>query len=558
MKKHFLILLLFPFIVYAHGGDDHAGEKQSSVTSNKYFSSIAVSEKYELLLKYSEIEPNEKGKYKLFISNYTTNQPIDSAKLLITVLGKPNLKINTIQVEKGIYEFELVLPDTIHYSLNVQVDGVLGPDLIQLKDIHIGESLNEANTTKLEEEGLLHHAKPFLLGVVITLLFIGLYTLLKKKKITSTQLIIFFVLVTLPISTSKVSAHGGDDHGDASSGSNNLSNAFIVEKESQFLFELYTKKLEQGGFNSVSDFFGTIIPANNGRAVVQSPQVSKVISIKVNIGQRVQQGQILAVVEQQIDAATQISWQSEKNTLETEFIAAKKQYDRLKSIEDIAAKKDVLEAEVRYQRALKNKNLFEKNNQVNTGSARINYLRAPIAGTISPFNLSVGSIVNPSETLFEILDSKNILIEAQIFGMDYQELLTAQNITVSAINSNDLNEYKVILVSKSEKVNSQNQSKQFFFSFINNNQPFVNGQNVKLKIYSNQVSREIVLSNSAIVDVNGKPAVFIKDDAEEISISFITKGQDNGKYSVIKSGAEEGEKIIINNVFQLKNIYLNQ
>lgn len=558
MKKYFLIFLLLPFIVIAHGGDDHAEGKKTTMAGTKYFSSSAISEKYELLLKYAEIEPGTKATYKLFISNYKTNHPIDSAKLNISVIGKNNIGVEWQQVDLGEYELKFSLPDTAHYNLNIQVNALLGPDLLQINDVHIGDKLGETEKTKTENESFFSHLKPFFLGVLVTIIFLVFYNLMKRKKVSGNQLILILSLISFPISTSKVSAHGGDDHAEGGTSTSSLSNAFLVEKETQFLFEFYTKKLQVGNFNSQTEYFGNVIPSNNGRAVVQSPQVGKIISINATVGQMVVQGQVLATVELQIDPSTQISWQSEKNNVETEYLAAKKQYERLKSIEDIAAKKDVLEAEVRYQRAFKNKELFEKNNKLNTSSVRFLSLRSPISGVLSPFNLAVGSIVNPSESLFEIMDSKHVLIEAQIFDMNAEELFKAQRISVLSINNKDTMEYDIKLVSNAQKINVENQSKQFFFTLKEKNQKFVVGQNVKIKVYSSQVNREIMLPNSSIIEVGGKPAVFIKDGPEQISISFITKGIDNGKYSIIKSGAEEGERIIINNVYQLKNIFLNQ
>ncbi|HEY0355071.1 MAG TPA: hypothetical protein VGC29_02635, partial [Flavisolibacter sp.] len=68
----------------------------------------------------------------------------------------------------------------------------------------------------------------------------------------------------------------------------------------------------------------------------------------------------------------------------------------------------------------------------------------------------------------------------------------------------------------------------------------------------------LVIPTAAIADINGKPAVFIKDKAEQFSISFIQKGEANAIYTAIASGVEAGEKIVTGNVYQMKMIYLNQ
>ena len=78
-----------------------------------------------------------------------------------------------------------------------------------------------------------------------------------------------------------------------------------------------------------------------------------------------------------------------------------------------------------------------------------------------------------------------------------------------------------------------------------------------LKYGSNRIA-QLVLPTDAITDVNGKPAVFIKDKAEQFSISFIQKGESNAIYTSIIKGVEGGEKVVIGNVYQMKMIYLNQ
>ncbi|MFX6315218.1 hypothetical protein ABTF93_19575, partial [Acinetobacter baumannii] len=83
------------------------------------------------------------------------------------------------------------------------------------------------------------------------------------------------------------------------------------------------------------------------------------------------------------------------------------------------------------------------------------------------------------------------------------------------------------------------------------------GENVNVRMTGTNIIRQVVLPNDAITDVNGKPAVFVKDKAEQYSISFIVKGQSNDKFTVISKGAEDGERIVTANVYQMKMMYLN-
>jgi len=180
-----------------------------------------------------------------------------------------------------------------------------------------------------------------------------------NRKVAASIIILLCLLPTATYNTA--SAHGGEDDEAGSKSGGAMSSTFMVEKETQFLFGILTQKIETGDFNQSTQVLGTIIPSSQGRAVIQSPQAGKIVSLKVSVGQRVSSGQVLAVIEQQVDAGTQINILSQRNTVDAEFNAAKAQYDRLKAIEDIAAKKDVTEAKARYETAFKNKQLFTAN-----------------------------------------------------------------------------------------------------------------------------------------------------------------------------------------------------
>jgi hypothetical protein len=114
------------------------------------------------------------------------------------------------------------------------------------------------------------------------------------------------------------------------------------------------------------------------------------------------------------------------------------------------------------------------------------------------------------------------------------------------------------MISAAQAVNTENQSQRVVFEVINPAGKFKIGENVRvLKYGSNRIS-QLVIPTTAIVDINGKPAVFIKDKAEGFSISFIQKGESNSIYTAIKQGAEAGERIVTENIYQMKMIYLGQ
>ena len=557
MKKIFIQLLLWlPVMAFAHDGDDHGEEKKSIAGGNlTYFSSESFSDKYELLVKYKPIIPGNEAKLKLFASEYNTNKSLDSANLQITVAGNSNIKVAVSKIDKGVYELTINFPERKAYNLVVNISSNAGADLIQLNNIEVGKELAAADVeTNAHSHWYSSNWFFGLIGLVIGLIVMFFISKTRSRKITTTVIIVCCLLPTATFNS--VAAHDGEEHGDADAKGGGSSSVFIVEKETQFLFNIQTQKIGTGDFNETTILLGTVTAAPQGRAVIQSPEAGKIVSLRVTPGQKVSKGQVVAVIEQQVDAGTQIDIISQSNIVNAEYEAAKAQYERLKAIEDIAAKKDVTEAKARYETAKKNKVLFDANTGKNTGSTKMITLTSPVSGVVGVFNYAIGAVVSGGQTLFEVTNLEQVFVEAQVFADDVTKMKSA--ISFSTSSNSDTTTYKLKLVSTAQSVNTGNQSQKVLFEIVNPKAQFKIGENVNVRMTGNDVIRQVVIPNEAITDVNGKPAIFIKDRAEQYSISFIVKGQSNDKYTVISKGTEDGERIVTANVYQMKMMYLNQ
>src|SRR6187431_2654276 len=108
MKPHLIIINLFLVLaglIYAlpakcDGGHDHShGEemKEKQSTGSGSFSSEVSSDKYELLLRYTPIEPGHPAQLILFVSDYETNKPVNEAEIKITAQEDPSISFTIHQ-----------------------------------------------------------------------------------------------------------------------------------------------------------------------------------------------------------------------------------------------------------------------------------------------------------------------------------------------------------------------------------------------------------------------------------------------------------------------------
>ncbi len=564
IKQLFFLLLFSPLFALAHGGEDHGEAKTSATKSVTYFSSEASSALYEILAKYSPLKPGEASIIKLYISNFNSNLPLDSAAIQVTVSGNPNIKLTVLKQDKGIYEVKGIFPEKKSYNLTININSDAGPDLMLISGINVGKELPVAETTVIHKaawysNGWFIGSFSFFGGMLIMF-----FVLKKGNRKVAASIFIFIFLIPSSIYNAAV-AHGGEDHEEGGGAAGTISSTFNVLKEQQFLFGIETTKMVTGKFNQSTQALGTVVASPQGSAVIQSPQTGKLISIRVNPGQSVSAGQVVAVVEQTIDAGTQSTiiaqnsdWKAKRNEVEAQYEAARIQYNRLKSIEDIAAKKDITEAKARLQQAEKNRILYQNIPLQKVQAAKYFNLTSPISGVVGNYNYAVGSFINSGETLLEVTNLNKVFVEAQLFTNDVAQLSAVEKITANSNILNDSTSFALKLITTAQSVNGDNQSQKVIFEIVNPAAKFKIGENIKINIYSKTASQQVVVPTNAVADVNGKPAVFIKDKAELYSISFISEGSSNKQFTTIIKGVEEGERVVTGNVYQMKSIYLNQ
>lgn len=590
-----LMCLLFPCkAAWASGdhGDGHSHSHEETATKDHqeipYFSVENASEKYEVLLRYAPFEAGEAIEMTLFVSNYATNKPISAANLHVSIPEDANLQPKVTQKDSGIYIIKIVFPKEQEYSLSVSINSSLGADQLLLHPIEVGkdsemaadkheaEHEHSASAADEHEHPHTHWWASLWLWIPVSLVAgIFITHFLGNRRSKRLVLIGFFSssllsLYSLPLN---VYAHGDEGHGKDKKNSASFSNNIIIPKETQFLFDVSTEKIQTGSFTENLKFFGTIIPSSSGQAVLAAPQAGTVISLQTRVGEQVKAGQVLAVIEQYIDANTQatlsnnqsadlslqISLESERNALVAELEAARKEHKRLQTIADIAAQKDIDESILRLQKAETNLALYntahtqKRNFSVNKNTT----IKAPISGTVGAFLITMGSSVSAGQELFTITNIDKVYIEAQVFDKDMDKLSNSKSYIVECAG-NDHKTGAVKLLTKPQSMNTTNQSQKILFELANTDRLFKLGEFVNIRAQIGTKAEIIALPKRALSEINGKPVVFVKKSAEIYEPSYVQTGNDNGEFIVIQKGIEQGERIVDNGSYQIKMIYLNQ
>ena len=184
--KQLLILLLGLLLLggtaSAHGGEDHGAAKTATAVGATSFSVAALSEQFEVLLRYEPLEGGKPADLRLFLSDYATNAPIKGAKLTLTTPEDSTLKWAVKEQEPGMYLVEGQFPANKAYSFAANIVAGEQADLLLLEGIKVGEKLPVAEAPHAESSGLFSSWKTILALVGAFVLGIALTALLMRRR----------------------------------------------------------------------------------------------------------------------------------------------------------------------------------------------------------------------------------------------------------------------------------------------------------------------------------------------------------------------------------------
>jgi hypothetical protein len=161
--KNLLLLLLALLLATgarAHGGEDH-GDAAGPVATT--FSVAALSETFELLLRFEPLTKGKDADMRLFVSDYATNAPIKGAKLTVTCPEAAELKFAVTEKSAGVYLVEGVFPANKKYSLAVNIVAGDKADLMLLAGLEVGKLLPVAAAPAAAGPALIGSWKTMLL-----------------------------------------------------------------------------------------------------------------------------------------------------------------------------------------------------------------------------------------------------------------------------------------------------------------------------------------------------------------------------------------------------------
>lgn len=255
-----------------------------------------------------------------------------------------------------------------------------------------------------------------------------------------------------------------------------------------------------------------------------------IADVQVRNGQRVQKGQVLAVLENR----------KEKLQLEKAKIALKEK--------QISYESESLGADSLRQQYLEYHTGLAMT-EVSLEEAELAFeqttLRAPISGIISDLALSAGTKVKAGETFCYLWDPQQMELLGYVMETQLASLKEGQQAVVSPLGSTE--EYEAQVEEINTRVNEHGLVQVYLG--LQEAKGLLPGRNAKayIKIPHTQT---IVVPKEAVVLRSGKPVVFTyKNGLAEWK--YVATGLENGEETEIKEGLAPKDSVIITNNLQL-------
>lgn len=287
----------------------------------------------------------------------------------------------------------------------------------------------------------------------------------------------------------------------------------------------------------------------------------QVVQCNVSLGDKVQAGQVLAVIKS-ADVAGNYADMSEADA---DIAIAKRDLDNQESLykNGIASQKDYEEAQNNYDKALAEKRKIESLISINGGSkssAGGTYtLTAPISGYIVEKNINAGNFIreDAGDNLFTISDLKDVWVMANVFEADIPRIKNGLDVSISTLAYPD-KIYTGTIDKSSEVLDPVNKVMKVRVRLQNPGMELKPGMFANVIVTHQLDSTAVCIPTDATIDDNGKKFVIVYKNNCNLQVRPVNILQVTGAKTFISSGVQPGDKVVTKNTILLYSALTNE
>lgn len=297
------------------------------------------------------------------------------------------------------------------------------------------------------------------------------------------------------------------------------------------------------------------VKLDQDRSVVVTPRLAGVVqAVRANAGDRVQRGQVLAIVTSPALA----DQRAELLAAQKRLALARQTHDREKQLWEgkISAEQDFLAARQTLQEAeITVENLRQKLAALGAagaagtqGLAQLE-IRAPIAGVIVDKKLSVGEALKEDAAIFQLADLSSVWVELVVPAQDLARLQTGAQARVKATAFDAEGEGRLSYVGA--LVGEQTRSATARVVLANPKGVWRPGLPVNVTLSHGETDVAVAVTADAVQTLEGRTVVFARR-GEQFDVVAVKTGRTDGRHIEIVQGLPAGERYAAKNSFLVK------
>lgn len=297
-------------------------------------------------------------------------------------------------------------------------------------------------------------------------------------------------------------------------------------------------------------------------ARIGSPVLARVLSLAVQEGQDVQEGQLLAVVnsvqlsEAQLEFVKALSQRQvvrravdrAKILRAAEVIGAAELQRREAESEQAAAELDAARDRLlQLGMTADAVDTLEKTRAIRSASR----ITASMSGTILARQIRVGQVVQPADTMFEIADLSRIWLVADVPEQNAGPV--AVGLPVEAeIAAFAGRTYRGKLSFVSATLNPETRTVRARMDLANPKRELKPAMLASMK-FRHHVEQRMVVPTAAVVRDGDSEYVFLERDAETYELKQVALGRESEGRRVVLDGIRSGDRVVLEGAFHLNN-----
>lgn len=275
----------------------------------------------------------------------------------------------------------------------------------------------------------------------------------------------------------------------------------------------------------------------------------QVMETKVSLGDKVQKGQVIAVIK----SADVAGNYADLSGADADVAIAKRQLDNAESLykSGISSEREYTEARQTYLKAEAAKQKIQSILSINGGNSQpggVYSITAPINGYIVEKKVTSGAYIRPDmgDNLFTISDMKNVWVWANVFEADIPKVQQGAPVQVSTL-AYPGKTFAGKIDQVSEVLDPTNKAMRVRINLPNEGLLLKPEMFAKVQVTNAGTDSAISIPTAALVQQNGKDFVVVFNSKKDMQVAPVEVLRTLGDITYLRSGVAPGQLVVTKN-----------